>query len=190
VLRFGLEALRGDRRPHVLGLSVNRWMCLTEIAVALAIDARPIDAHDAAIAAFLASTLVVCIAGRRALDDRRRLLAPPHLEELRRIVAAPTGSEVRSATTSRGVSIAVSHEGALHVSLSLPRRPRDLSLLCELAAHALPALDPQSGVVSGRTLHVHGGAGGSADELYGNVVRALQAPRRADPRAYFSRRAA
>src|SRR5439155_15663713 len=37
VLRFGLEALRGDRRPHVLGLSVNRWMCVTELGVALTI---------------------------------------------------------------------------------------------------------------------------------------------------------
>ncbi|MEW5928560.1 MAG: prolipoprotein diacylglyceryl transferase family protein, partial [Gemmatimonadota bacterium] len=35
VLRFGTEGLRGDRRPHPLGLSAARWTCLAALGLAL-----------------------------------------------------------------------------------------------------------------------------------------------------------
>ena len=37
LLRFALEELRGDERPHFLGMSVPRWMCLAEFAFTLAL---------------------------------------------------------------------------------------------------------------------------------------------------------
>jgi len=195
VLRFGLEALRGDRRPHVLGLSVNRWMCVTELGVALTIDAWPIGAHDAAIAAFLAATLVACVAGRRRVDVRRRALAAAHVDELQRAVAGlaqRAAAEPLTVTTSAGVAVAVSRAGERHVSFSLPGRARDLPLLCELAALGLPDLDPESGALSDRALHVRSGGAGGADALYGHLVRAAQEGR-APPEgraSYFRRDAA
>jgi hypothetical protein len=87
VLRFGTEGLRGDRRPHWLGLSVPRWMALAELGVALWIARGPgPPERDAALLAMLAAALVASLAVARAFDRRRHLLAPAHLRELREIV--------------------------------------------------------------------------------------------------------
>ena len=69
---------------------------------------------------------------------------------------------------------------------------RDLPLLCELAALGLPDLDPESGALSDRALHVRSGGTGGADALYGHLVRAAQEGR-APPEgraSYFRRDAA
>src|SRR5262249_4125532 len=149
LMRFGLESLRGDRRPHVLGLSVNRWMCVAELTLAGALSARPIVAGDVALGAFVAAVLAACLLVRRARAPRRRPRGHGHLAELRdatdtlreRAGAAPV-----ALTTSGGVAVAASPE---HISLSLVGAPRDLPLLCELAAAALPDADPESAVLNG-----------------------------------------
>jgi prolipoprotein diacylglyceryltransferase len=193
LMRFGLEGLRGDRRPHVLGLSVNRWMCVVELTVAAALSARPLGARDAALGTFLAATLLTSLLIRRLRDPRRRLLGDDHLAELRetvRTLQARPAAEPIAETTSGGVAVAVSDE---HVSFSLIGGARDLSLLCELAAAGLPDADPDSAVLNGPVLHVRPGrALAGADALYGALARRLQAPPPADDRlAYFGvRRAA
>ena len=191
IMRFGLEALRGDRRPHFLGLSVNRWMCVTEITVALAIGAWPLDRREWALASFLGAALVACVVLRRARDDRRRLFAARQLDELRRTVAelaAGVGEQPLVARTSAGAAVAVSRDIRMRFSLSVPGRPRDLPLLCDLAVRAGPAFDSASVAVTDGVLHLSGAdAPATADELYGSVVRALQEPRLETMSAYFGR---
>lgn len=91
VLRFGTEGLRGDRRPHWLGLSVPRWMALAELGVALWIarGAAP-PARDAALLAALLAALFASLLVARAFDRRRLLRAPGHVAEVRRIVGDAT----------------------------------------------------------------------------------------------------
>jgi hypothetical protein len=76
----------------------------------------------------------------------------------------------------------------MRFSLSVPGRPRDLPLLCDLAARAGPAFDSASVAVTDGVLHLTGAdAPATADELYGSVVRALQEPRLETMPAYFGR---
>jgi Prolipoprotein diacylglyceryl transferase len=186
LMRFGLEGLRGDRRPHVLGLSVNRWMCVAELTVAVALSARPFGARDLALGAFVATVLVACLAVRRARDPRRRLLAGEHVAELREAVdslRARADGEPVALTTSARVAVAASPE---HVSFSLVGTARDLPLLCEVAAAALPDADPDTAVLRGTVLHVRpSGAPAGVDELYGAIVRRLQRPAGEDRLSYF-----
>jgi hypothetical protein len=193
VLRFGTEGLRGDRRPHWLGMSVPRWMSLAELGVAVWIG-RGAGAweRDAAIVALLLAGLAGALLARRAFDRRPALLAAEHVEELGRIVAELTegasrgngnGTGPGARTTSHGVSAAVSPgDGALaplHASFSLPEGMRDLELLCALVERARPDAARESGVsTTAGVLHVALGAEGGAwgpGALYGAVVRRMQA---------------
>jgi len=197
IMRFGLEGVRGDRRPELLGLSQNRWMCLAELALALWLTRSASGLHpkqQLALAAFLAAALVSCLVVRRAFDRRRWLLAERHVAEVRDLIATESASPVSAAnvdirTSSRGLAVAVSRLGAsdgpalLQASFSLPGGPQDVVALCELAAGALPRLAPASGRLTDEgVLLVVAPAGRSeapldaslADSLYGTVVRRLQ----------------
>lgn len=191
VLRFGLEGLRGDARPRLLGLSVNRWMCLAEFGLALWLSQRDHPAltttRVAIVVGLLVALLVAALAVMRAGDRGRRLLSDDHVAELRRLAhAMPTTTPVVT-TSSLGVIVAVSGEhvaesSGLHVSFSPAAHPIDLRLLCELAARCLPDLDPTAANFTRRhVLHVFVPEMGqrpphapSGDKLYGNVVRLAQ----------------
>jgi prolipoprotein diacylglyceryltransferase len=162
VTRFGLEGLRGDRRPHLLGLSQARWMALAEVGAVLAFGESPRPAAVASfalLAGLLLVAVVLCVRW-----DSRRLLASRHVAELRDLTrtaideaesaAAPPRPESRR--TAHGASIAASANGsAAHVSLSLPGMAVDLPLLCDLAAAAFPELRPDATSLSrGRILHL------------------------------------
>ncbi|WP_224242392.1 prolipoprotein diacylglyceryl transferase family protein [Hyalangium gracile] len=204
VMRFGLEGLRGDKRPHLLGLSQARWMSLVEVTLAVVLieRARPgfPDVRDLAMLGFLAALMVASLALRHALEPRRHLLAPAHLEEVRSATTACLEEAVPDAPgskrTSRGVTVVASPApgapGAAHVSLSLSlERPR-VELLCELAATAFPKLDPgMARLTQDSILYLALPPPAAIEalppvawtELYGNVVRQLQAPEEPAPEA-------
>jgi hypothetical protein len=132
-VRFGTEALRGDRRPVVAGISVPRAMAVAQLGAALVASEAWLDAGGLGRRQVVALVplAVVGVAGL-VLDRRRRdpLATPAHLDEtwvlLQRLAAAaPSGSRPPdSATTSRDLHVAASWcaEG-LHASLSHPWRP-------------------------------------------------------------------
>lgn len=196
VMRFGLEGIRGDRRPHLLGLSQARWMSLAEFTLALWLgerwNGRAFGPREIALGVLLAALLVGCLALKWWLDPHRKLLAPAHLRELRQMVMsvdAGNGTGAPSAhTTSAGVRVAVTAAQAAegdderHVSLSLPERWPAPRVLSELAAAALPGLRPESGHLSARgVLHLALRPGGSsagtslAAELLAALARRRQA---------------
>jgi hypothetical protein len=213
VVRFGLEGLRGDERPHLLGLSVNRWMCVAELALALGLGYSELGGAvprvaAAAIAAALAGALASALVALRATDTARASLEPRHVEELRglvrELVDSTRSSEPALRTSSRGVAVGVSRARngaeALHVSLSLPRP--DLELCCRVAAAALPEIDPATATATpGLVLHVllheplraRPPTGVRARTLYGAVTRGLQSsstgedPGKATRAEYFGR---
>ena len=156
LLRFALEELRADDRPHFFTMSVARWMCLGEFAFILALSQPP-----GWIPILLVSTGLALHLGR---DTDRRLLASGHIQELRELlerfrkVQDPPPAPL-AWSTSRRVTLAISrapHEAgeALHISLCLPSRKENLELACRLAAEAYPQLDPSRAVYRGsNTLH-------------------------------------
>jgi prolipoprotein diacylglyceryltransferase len=198
VLRFGLEGLRGDPRPHFLGLSQARWMSLVEVAGALWwLEGGSLSAARACVFGALLAALAGALALRHRLDPRPRLLARPHVGELRELVRSEIVSgnvpdSPAGKATSCGVTVAVSTSGhgfpdAMHVSLALPGDHCDLVLLCELAVRAFPELLPADACfTAGRVLHLLlpvplGAADPEAappeersQALYGNVVWRLQ----------------
>ena len=130
-VRFGTEALRGDARPTVAGLSVVRLMCVVQTAGALLLAELPGPVPVRRVAVATGVLTVAAVAGL-LLARRRRdpLTAPVHLDELwARITAlarrAEGGDEPPvTAATDAGVRIAASwSECGLHVSLSHPDRP-------------------------------------------------------------------
>src|SRR5205085_11423296 len=128
VMRFGLEGLRGDPRPHALGLSHARWMALAGIRFALRLS-QGARAAGALIYLILLVSLAAWVALRRARDWRARLLANAHVREMRGVVKAELGDALRDGlaspvarTTSSGVCVAVSRGGEMrtasaHISL-------------------------------------------------------------------------
>lgn len=199
VMRFGLEGLRADPRPHFLGLSQARWMAIIEVALALRLTAGDRSASLLAVYAPLFATLVLVLAYRWRRDWRRLLLESAHVREVRELARAQYegGSPGHVAlpmprATSRRVTVAVSSAetvlpGAAHISISLPDGRGDLLLVCELAARAFPRLiiaAAQS--TSGKVLHLFAPvplADNDADAqtverisetLYGSIVRRLQ----------------
>lgn len=147
VLRFGTEALRGDRRPHWLGMSIPRWMALAELGAAMWITrdgGAPV--RDAAIAVLLLITLAAALAAVRFFDRRPAFLAPAHAAEVRaaaRALAdeAPDDADgPRATVTSRGVGVAVStgEEAEAVVSLGMGEDAADVEALCALAVAAFP----------------------------------------------------
>lgn len=178
LLRFALEELRGDERPHFLSMSVPRWMCLAEFAFTLALTQPAGWVPILVVATGLALYL-----GR---DHDRQLLSSSHVKELRALVEtfrrleqAPTGPLAWS--TSRRVTLAISetvHEdsqrrpGTLHLSLCLPSRHENLGLACQLAVEAFPTLDPVRAIYGGsNTLHF--------------LIQDGESPVVANPRAVF-----
>jgi hypothetical protein len=208
VLRFGTEALRGDRRAHGLGLSVPRWMSLAEMGVALWIGrvaAAPV-AHDALILAVLAAAIPAALYARRAFDRRPAVLAPAHGEELRRTVLSlaaegagrgpqPPSPVIRATTAGIGVGVTAGPgtDGWLHASFALADGSRDLALLCEMVEAAFPGAPLRSSHVSAAgVLHVvipeatvkEGAATArrpASGALYGSVVRQLQSADEGSP---------
>jgi hypothetical protein len=153
-MRFGLEGLRGDRRPHWLGLSQARWMSIIEVGCALRISGGAWVGSPLIYVLFLAILLLALIL-RRHYDIRPRLLSTSHIDELRTLVFATVNQlSGRSngplvATTSHGVKVAISlaggsHVSAVHISFSMADRPSDLRLLSELAASSVPELEAGS----------------------------------------------
>jgi hypothetical protein len=189
VMRFGLEGLRGDVRPHLFGLSQSRWMAIAELAVALVIAEGSLAFTPVTITSgALLFTALACALVWFAIDPRRRSLSKRHLDELRAAVhqrlSGPLSGEAQVGLTSRGVSFAVSKNAALaHVSLSL-RDADDLLALTELAGRAFPELELESAVYSKtRLLHFQISPAIKAERdltldrsrpLYGRIVRVLQ----------------
>jgi hypothetical protein len=193
VLRFATEGLRGDRRPHWLGLSVPRWMALAELGAACWVTrTSQWPVADAAMVALLLAALAVGLVLRRRFDALPALLAPAHAAEVREAVrwlaslpAQARGPAAR--VTSAGATVAVSGAGAgrLHVSISMPPGARDLEALCRLAVAALPELDPDEARAADGVLHVFtalppederpsAADDAQAARLYGDVVRRMQ----------------
>jgi hypothetical protein len=209
VMRFGLEGLRGDERPHVLGLSQARWMSLMEAAFTLHFTAAPHSAPAVPLYTTLLVTFIAALAFSWVRDPRRRMLARSHVLELRQFVRSEIERLARTSlvpaaphTTERQVTAVVSLRGttvpvAAHVSLSRSDQHGDLVSLCELAAHAVPELLPDAAQVTGhQVLHLlvplpllDGDIDARVvrdqfDALYGSVVRRLQ---RAEPPASHDR---
>jgi hypothetical protein len=161
VVRFGLEGLRGDARPHLLGLSVNRWMCVAELSFGVALwthEHGGFGTEEIAMACGLLALLVAALAARAVLDPRGELLGEEHVAELRGLADAEPGAP-SAQTTSHGVVVASTPapDGMplSHVSLSLASGTHDVELLCDLAARALPGAVIESAVLSdGTVLHV------------------------------------
>lgn len=195
VIRFGLEGLRGDDRPHLLGLSVNRWMCIAEFALGLwlSIGHDLPTTDELATAGLLMFVLAASILAANVRRSRRRaLLGTAHLEELRSLVASAAARAAETETaviakSSKGVSIGTSLEfdidrPELHVSLSGPGSP-DFELLCELAAQTTPTPDGRPRLGPGGLLHLRVPSpagtvvgGQSGREIYAAAVRAAQEP--------------
>lgn len=201
VMRFALEGLRGDRRPHFLGLSQARWMSLVEVAVGIwVMEERAGTTTVARFAGAAAGVVVVAISGAHyARSFRRRALRGAHVAEVRATghlvpndpkLHDEAKESLRAAQTSIGVTVATSRaagaDGAARVSLSLPPGERDLPTLCTLAARAFPTLQLDDARVSDRgVLHVSVPAGGGngiapaivdtiGDRLYGHIARQQQ----------------
>lgn len=170
IVRFGLEGVRGDLRPEVLGLSVNRWMCVAELAVALALAE-----DEPAVGAIAAGAALLAALARRPWRGRGEAAA------VRGLVAALSAGRDGAPTLGRtpgGVAVGVSAEpdGRRHVSLSMPG-DRDVRRLCELAAAAVPDVEVATASLGDVALHVRAGAGGrpaSARALYRAVALAEQ----------------
>ncbi len=138
-----------------MGRLASRSLCLTpEISVL----------SSWIVPGLILPAVMLCkaMSGRRG--ERRRLLVPDHIRQLRDfalrdIETAPIhGPRLRA--TSRGVGLAVSVDlratpALAHVSLSLTRGHGDPRLLCSLACQAFPGLRPElTRYTQGRVLHV------------------------------------
>jgi len=199
VMRFGLEGIRGDVRPHFLGLSQARWMAIIEVGLVLHLTAGEHRLPALVTYAALFATLAGALAIRWRRNWRRPLLTPAHIHELRELVRSEverTGNVAfahpRLRTTSQQTTAGISVSGspsvsAAYVSLSLPSGRSDLPALCELAGRAFPELILNSTrFTAGRVLHLlvplplrSGEADGNREQdrgrsLYGSVVRQLQ----------------
>jgi hypothetical protein len=197
VLRFGLEGMRGDPRPHFLGLSQARWMAIFEVGLALQLSTGEHRVPAVMVYAALLTTLIAALGFRWRGDWRRRLLTAAHVREVRELVrreierGAPDAFAPPSLhTTSQQVAVAASVtrvdlRNTAQVSLSLPCGRSDLALLCELAAGAFPELIIEAAQFTlSSVLHLpvplaEGLAEPASDEqlaqvLYGSVVRRAQ----------------
>jgi hypothetical protein len=131
-VRFGTEALRGDRRPTVAGVSVPRTMCVAVLAGALTLDELTGPQDDGRRLVVGAAVLGAVTVAGAVLARRRRdsLTAPDHLDEtwdrIRSLArTAPTeGYPTVPVATSAGLRLTATWgEYGLHVSFSHPARP-------------------------------------------------------------------
>jgi len=193
ILRFGLEGIRFDPRPHLLGISQARWMAMIEVGAILWLsDGHPLKGLRVEVAVALAVASLAGLALRYAFHWRRRILKKTHLVELRSVVTTELTAHPIVRVTSAGVNIAASRTGAAfgseaHVSISLADHRGDLELLCQLAAFAFPTVSPFAVHASGgKVLHLVLPIPPALDEkdlkvvssrgraLYGTVLRQLQ----------------
>jgi len=188
-MRFGLENLRGDRRPYFLELSQAQWMSLAQGAAAVWwLDARRPVAGHASIGAALLFILATAVLAHYIRSPRRRILTTQHVRETTGLADRDPCGEPFVHNTSRGVTVAVSTAGrglprARHISLALPDGRFDLQLLCDLAVRAFPCILPESAVAAAGVLHFAvpeepgreaAPAGSLYAALYGVVVRRIQ----------------
>lgn len=199
LVRLGLEGLRGDRHPHLLGLSLARWMCLVVIVFALHLTDGKLTTLTLTTYTSLLISLLVILSVIHVRNRRRRIITAAHACELRKLAAEETERNRLgrlpvpvSRITSQGVSIEVSSDGedfpySAHVSLAMPDGCHDLLLLCELGIFAFPeSLADAAHIYGGNILHLpvplplaHGSftpkfSTELAQTLYGQVVRQLQ----------------
>jgi prolipoprotein diacylglyceryltransferase len=151
VIRFGLEGLRADERPHLLGVSQARWMAVAELATAIALTER-FRVHPWALAllGLWAAAWLIRSARVSRWGLVPRALRPDHLSALRDAAASappPPSAAVRSALGFR-VAASPTPRGYV-VSLSGPGNHVDLPLLCQLAASAFPELDLATALLGG-----------------------------------------
>jgi hypothetical protein len=143
ILRYGLEGIRGDPRPHWFGLSQPRWMSLIEATAVLLWmgEGSPGTLRFLPLPIALAA---VTIAFRQA-QLRQRLFSESHLRAIAQSIDLDNlRAEPHSFETPLGVKVAASAAGGwnpecAHASLSLVPR-EDLQLLCEIAARAFPRI--------------------------------------------------
>jgi hypothetical protein len=106
VLRFGMESLRGDRRPHVIGIPVARLSAAVQLVAALVIDSirRPgAPASAAAIAAgigLVASGLI----GLGWYHRRGRPVTADSAAHIRNLVAARARTVAGGGTVAGGAT--------------------------------------------------------------------------------------
>ena len=188
VVRFGLEGLRGDVRPHVAGMSVNRWMCVAELAFALVLwthEHGGFGTRELVLLGSLVALLVVVLVIHALADPRRRMLSHAHLDQVRSFARAP--GELRAETTTEGIVVAATPapDGMplAHVSLSRADGAFAPRLLCDLAAWAFPGVVADGAFASeGGVLHVLVAdvavpvtdAARTASALFGEVCRRRQ----------------
>ncbi|MBX3744521.1 MAG: prolipoprotein diacylglyceryl transferase [Verrucomicrobiae bacterium] len=198
IMRFGLEGIRGDPRPHFLGLSQARWMGLAEAGLALGLGMGSPSATTVAIGFALLITLAAVLVHQHRRNPHALLMASEHVQEMRNVARAAFAPDAHtnplqpsSHTTSRGATLACSSRAIgpyreYHLSLGLPGRANGIPLLCRIAAAAFPQLLPLSARISqGGYLHLLLAAppglgtdteapANLADNLHGAVLRRLQ----------------
>ncbi|MDB4927876.1 MAG: hypothetical protein JWM10_360 [Myxococcaceae bacterium] len=165
VMRFGLEGLRGDERPHWIGLSQARWMGLGELAVAFALShvGRAPAARGLLVPCAVVGVAVAAVARWLWRDSTGHdLLDPAHIREVREqalsLLDDADGAAPLAQLSSEGLSIAASRVKSVdgrpcaHVSLSLPDGARDLPTLCRVAASAFPSAPLEHALLSPPTL--------------------------------------
>jgi len=154
IVRFGVEGLRGDRRPHWLGLSQARWMALIETGAVIWWQHAATPQPNAPFIAAIGLVGLGCwLVHFNTRSLRARMLHDRHLAEIRDVVEAlQPGPSPAIAATTRGLALAVSSSG--HISMSLPGIRRDLRLLCDVAAAAFPGLRVATAQYLNGVLHV------------------------------------
>jgi hypothetical protein len=184
IVRFGLEAARGDDRPQFARLSINRWMCLGELAVALWLSQHELGRNWDLTSAVCIACLVVAVGVGLAFIkriDSRRILSGDEVEAARRLADSTATARYAGlpaiGRTPGGVIVGVSSTrgSGRHLSFST-EAPRDLLVLCQFAALVAPKLDPTSASLGDNALHVLDRRGDGVDpvrweDLYGAIVR-------------------
>lgn len=199
VMRFGLEGIRGDRRPHFLGLSQARWMSIVEVVFAIELTSLHLRRGPAlAVYTTLFALLIAILAIRWSRDWRRLMLTPRHCREVRDLAQHLIANEIATRNgptqrlTSQKLSLVISDakfanfgSRGCHVSLTLPGARGDLWLLCDLASRAFPELVSECAQLSGGwVLHLfvpaprpdmnRNSTKGLAEHLYGALLRQLE----------------
>ncbi|MCX6597672.1 MAG: prolipoprotein diacylglyceryl transferase [Acidobacteria bacterium] len=139
ILRYWVEGFRGDRRPHVFGLSRARWCSAAQFLAVIALSGPTPSS-------LISAALLGLLFGLGALANWRRhpvrhWLTAQHLNEIRtaarELCAFSTAGPPPLRTTSHGVSIGATllpRSDAVHLSLSAAGCP--LEDLCRLLAAA------------------------------------------------------
>lgn len=162
-IRFWLEFLRGDDRPHLAGLSEAQWTALAgTVGTAVAVTAgRPLLPWWLPTAS--ATALGIGVVAVLVRADRAALRGPGHVREVARVVrcAAAARGGVVATTTTLGVRVSASCRtdgpGLCHYAFSraVPLPPADVALLWRVARHVGPAPTPAGRLVSLRGVHHH-----------------------------------